>query len=1122
MMEMPYMADAPYFMGVFMGIIGIVILCSGIFFLISALVMPLINRSRINKLRIKHVQLATNIKDMRFLFEKNENDVLINLKNEQASSESQPHPEKNSAAEDNTKPNTETLFGVQTQVLGGSILLLFAGFILLGKVMEAFIGLTGWLCCLILPWINRSSIKKLHTETEQLTTVTKKLEVILKWKEHPEMKDAILKTCATAPDTIADNIEHPFHTQLMILCVVIFLISVALFQLHISIVTIICGGLGIFCLINRHIINKLQNESDQFRSIVQELTTIFEIEGSYPPKTLKSEKALHHAPPQDAPEVISQNKVTDNEEPEFTFEKEEPASRSSEATPASKKHIGFEQQFGVRLPVWIGGIALTLAGVFLVKYSIDINLLTPAVRVVLGGLLGGTLLYSAEWVRKKTHFENGVRIAQSLSGAGIAVLYASLFAATNLYQLISYPLGFSGMAIVTATAVALSLMHGPPIALLGLIGGFCTPALLGPTPPHSLTFFVYLYLLFFGLLLVISRKNWWILSFPTLLGAFFWVVFWTTSVFAQSDALWLGLFLIAVSATIVICSKNSYEQESTDKNQTSYFTSILNYIGLSGALILLGIITGKAGFDIFEWSLFGLLAAGGICLAYLNDRLYGFVPLVSVTVTIGMLIAWDTAEVSTYAFILTAFALAFAGSGYFCLWRTKIPLLWAGLTGATSIAFYLLAYFKLRHTELVDSIPSFWSVTAITLAGIAVYTVHKIRVYYRDHPKQDHLLALFAATSAAFISIALTIELQRDFLPVAFTAEMFSIAWIYSRIPIKALRPICMALALAFVILLLPQLHLLGTLLMISKIGGVKQSIVEGVSLPIIQWPVFQLGVPAAMFIGASYFLRRDHDDIWVQSLELAAIILTAVMGYYLTRHAFYVELNDILFAKADFLQRGIFTNILFIIGFVWLFFGNYFDRFALTLGGVGLCAIGIFRIIFFDFLFYNPLWTHQKIEGWLVCNNLLLPYGLPILWTLIAESILPLKNRKLWSNATRGFALLLLFVLINMNVRYFFHGEYLGVGITTNTEIYTYSVAWLILAITLLLAGVISKAKLLRYTSLVVMILTVGKVFLYDASELTGLYRVFSFLGLGLCLLGLSWFYTRFIFKDNPLPPSN
>ncbi|SIO31052.1 DUF2339 domain-containing protein [Halodesulfovibrio marinisediminis] len=1140
-MELPYVLEVPYYMGVLIGIIGIVLFGIGVFCLATAFILPLINRSRINKLRKKHVRISNVIKELTVLLEKDGSPPHDALKHEQPSTSAQPHQKLNPTVvpQDNAKSpkklNDENPFDIPLQVWGSSIVLIFAGFFLFKNSMEAFIGVTGWLCCLIMPWVNRNSIKRLHEETERLATIAKKLAVILKKKGHSvpdKLNPSPLAPAQTYPhsdstpatDTISSsNAEQSFHTQLTVLGGSIFLMFTAFFLLNISILTIIGVCLGLFCLTNRTLINKLLEEAERLNSIVQELTTILEIEGSYAPETLKTELSLHVTPAYDvpAPAIATENAVADGEELEFTFEKEEPVSTPDEAKPTSKGNIGFEQQFGVRLPVWIGGIALTLSGFFLVKYSIDMNLLTPPIRVILGGLLGGILLYGAEWVRRKPHFANGIRIAQSLSGSGIAVLYASLFAATSLYQLIPYFLGFLGMGAVTAIAVALSLKHGSPIALLGLIGGFWTPALVGSSAPHTLPLFIYLYLLFIGLMTVIKRKNWWILSIPTLLGAFFWVVFWTTNIFTQSDTVWLGLFLIAVSVTIVISSKLSYEKEITDVRTTSYYTSILNYGGLSGALILMGIITGKAGFDVLEWSLFGLLTAGGISLAYFNDRLYGFAPWVSMVVTIGMLIAWKTPDIHTFALTLTAFALTFAGAGYILLWRTKLPLLWAGLTGAATIVFYLLAYFKLRHTGLVDAIASFWTITAITLAGIAVYTVQKIRFYYQDHPYQDHLLALFAANATAFISIALTIELQRDFLPVAFAAEMFAIAWINSRIPIKALRPICMALALSFVILLLPQLHLLVTLLMISGIWLDKQRVIEGLSIPIVQWPAFQLGIPATMFLGASFFLRRDNDDNSVRTLELAAVVLTTVMGYYLTRHAFYVGLDDILFAKAGLLQRGVITNLLFIIGLAWLFIGGRFERIALSLGGAGLCIIAIFRIVFFDLLIHNPLWAHQRIEGWLVINSLLLPYGLPLLWTWIAGSKLPLKNKEPWTNCTRGFTLLLLFVLINLNVRYFFHGEYLDIGITTNAEIYTYSVTWLILAVSLLLAGVVSQVKMLRYASLGVMILTVGKVFLYDASELEGLYRVFSFLGLGVSLLGLSWFYTRFIFKENVPPPS-
>ena len=65
---------------------------------------------------------------------------------------------------------------------------------------------------------------------------------------------------------------------------------------------------------------------------------------------------------------------------------------------------------------------------------------------------------------------------------------------------------------------------------------------------------------------------------------------------------------------------------------------------------------------------------------------------------------------------------------------------------------------------------------------------------------------------------------------------------------------------------------------------------------------------------------------------------------------------------------------------------------------------------------------------------------------------------------------------------------------------------------------GTLRGVQMLRYASLAVILLAVTKVFLFDARGLEGLYRVFSFLGLGLCLLGLSYFYGRFVFT-RPAP---
>jgi uncharacterized membrane protein len=199
--------------------------------------------------------------------------------------------------------------------------------------------------------------------------------------------------------------------------------------------------------------------------------------------------------------------------------KPQPVQPKIQREAAPKKRISFEQQFGARLPVWVGGIALALAGFYLVKYSIEVGLLTPAMRTFIGGIFGLGLMAAAHWIGARPIANSG-RIAQSLAGAAIADLYIVLFAATSLYHILPPFVGFIGMAMVTATAVVLSLRHGAPIALMGMVGGFLTPALVSSNEPNAPLLFIYLYFVLTGLFVVIRKRNWWGLSIPAVIGAF--------------------------------------------------------------------------------------------------------------------------------------------------------------------------------------------------------------------------------------------------------------------------------------------------------------------------------------------------------------------------------------------------------------------------------------------------------------------------------------------------------------------------------------------------------------------------------------------------------------------------
>ena len=72
-------------------------------------------------------------------------------------------------------------------------------------------------------------------------------------------------------------------------------------------------------------------------------------------------------------------------------------------------------------------------------------------------------------------------------------------------------------------------------------------------------------------------------------------------------------------------------------------------------------------------------------------------------------------------------------------------------------------------------------------------------------------------------------------------------------------------------------------------------------------------------------------------------------------------------------------------------------------------------------------------------------------------------------------------------------------------------TVAWGIEGLALLASGFPLRDRVLRVSGLALLLFCILKLFLYDLSYLDTLPRIFSFIVLGLILVGVSWIYTRF-----------
>lgn len=161
------------------------------------------------------------------------------------------------------------------------------------------------------------------------------------------------------------------------------------------------------------------------------------------------------------------------------------------------------------------GIGLTLFGVaFLFRYSVDQGWLTPPVQVALGFVLGAALIGPGLLVRQGRE-----RLGQMLLGGGVATLYATIFAAYQLYGLVAYPLAFAGMAAVTVGAFMLAVQKGDAaLAVVGVLGALGTPFLLY-TEAGSLPGLVgYTCLVLAGACAVYLQKGWRALLYTAVLG----------------------------------------------------------------------------------------------------------------------------------------------------------------------------------------------------------------------------------------------------------------------------------------------------------------------------------------------------------------------------------------------------------------------------------------------------------------------------------------------------------------------------------------------------------------------------------------------------------------------------
>lgn len=179
-----------------------------------------------------------------------------------------------------------------------------------------------------------------------------------------------------------------------------------------------------------------------------------------------------------------------------------------------------EEAVGMRWITWVGALVLFLGAGLFVKYAFEHKWLGPTGRVLVGVIAGICVAAAGErFVRRQMR-----ALGQGLIGAGLAILYVSLYAAYNFYQLLPQQAIFALMVVVTAGGLVLALIHDAiAISFLAVLGGFLTPVMLRTGQDPRDAFFSYLLLLDIGVLGIAWFKRWRALDVLAFVGT--WLLF---------------------------------------------------------------------------------------------------------------------------------------------------------------------------------------------------------------------------------------------------------------------------------------------------------------------------------------------------------------------------------------------------------------------------------------------------------------------------------------------------------------------------------------------------------------------------------------------------------------------
>ncbi|EHQ52056.1 hypothetical protein ECTPHS_05145 [Ectothiorhodospira sp. PHS-1] len=746
--------------------------------------------------------------------------------------------------------------------------------------------------------------------------------------------------------------------------------------------------------------------------------------------------------------------------------------------------------------IWLGGLCVALAGVFMVKYSIDAGLLGPWGRVMMGLVTGIGLHVLAEWLRRKNGPDPSIA---ALAGGASITLYAALLAALHLYGLMDPRLIFVLLALVSLFTMMQSLLHGPALAAMGLVGAYGVPLLVSEESGNILSALLYALIISGAALLLLRRifRTW--LWWGVVVGALGW---WLLSLtLPQADG-FRGLYLALLAWGVLAIPTFDWRLDRGEPADTrpghqpmSLFGRVFRLDQITLVLIILawGLSIRQQGFDdqaLWQWGPMVLLLA----LAARHRDSLRWLPWMTLGVQwlawmgAAMVLDWTGGQyrlIGIDADLQPAFlqfaalmALLYAVMAVLHLRVRGFSHPWAALAFVSPLVWVALAYLL---TEDLSRSPG-WA-AGLLLTGMIYGAIAAWRL--ERHRGETGAGVWFVIGGHLAYSLAAAIMFREAGLTLVLSAQLLSLAWVMKRYQLPWLDTLIKGILVLVVIRLTFNPWILSY-------------------PPELHWSLWT-GGGATLFCALAAWQTRSRPDLqrWLEAGALHLLVLT--LGAEV-RYQLYD--GNIFIARYSLTEAAI--NAALWSGLALTY--RQRARHSQTLAGLyRLCsrllllmALGSYALAV---TILNPLWGQETVATRPIANLLLLAYGLPVMMALLVARYHEARFRPV-ALAIAGLGL---WLFITLEIRHLWQQGALSITLPTgNGELYTYSAAWLILAASAIVAGGYWRGIRLYRAGMALLVIVIAKLFLVDLSGLDGLWRVASFMGLGLSLLGLAWLHRR------------